>query len=100
MVPPLVMINARYYGWRVALYITAVMYVSIVITALAMHYLFVTLGITPDSSRRVQDVAQFSLDYTFYMNVVFVFLRLVSCGYTNGTAAKRRPAWITRCTKE
>jgi hypothetical protein len=74
MVPPLVMINARYYGWRVALYITAVMYVSIVITALAMHYLFVTLGITPDSSRRVQDVAQFSLDYTFYMNVVFVFL--------------------------
>jgi hypothetical protein len=54
--------------------ITAEMYVSIVITALAMHYLFVAIGITPDSSRRVQDVAQFPLDYTFYMNVVFVSL--------------------------
>jgi len=54
--------------------ITAVMYVSIVITALAMHYLFVAIGITPDSSRRVQNVAQFSLDYTFLLNVVFVCL--------------------------
>jgi uncharacterized membrane protein YraQ (UPF0718 family) len=74
MVPPLVMINAKYYGWRVALYIAAVMFVSIVITALAMHYLFGALGITPESSRRVEDVAQFALDYTFYMNVVFACL--------------------------
>ncbi len=74
MVPPLVMINAKYYGWRIALYIAAVMYVSIVITALAMHYLFGALGITPESSRRVEDVAQFALDYTFYMNVVFACL--------------------------
>ncbi len=74
MVPPLVMINAKYYGWRVALYIAVVMFVSIVLTALAMHYSFAALGITPESSRRVEDVAQFALDYTFYMNVVFVLL--------------------------
>lgn len=74
MVPPLVMINAKYYGPRVALYIAAVMFVSIVITALTIHYLFGALGITPESSRRVEDVAQFALDYTFYMNVVFVCL--------------------------
>ena len=74
MVPPLVMINAKYYGWRVAVYIAAVMLVSIVLTALAMHHSFAALGITPESRRRVEDVAQFSLDYTFYMNVVFVFL--------------------------
>lgn len=74
MVPLLVMINAKYCGWRVALYIAAVMFVSIVITALTMHYLFGALGITPGSSRRVEDVAQFALDYTFYMNVVFVCL--------------------------
>lgn len=74
MVPPLVMINARYYGWRVALYIAAVMYVSIVITALGMHYLFAALSITPESSHRVQEVVRFSLDYTFFLNVAFVLV--------------------------
>jgi len=72
MVPPLVMINAKYYGWRVALYIAAVMYVSIVVTALILNYLFGALGITPESGRKVEDIAQFSFDYTFYMNLVFV----------------------------
>jgi hypothetical protein len=74
MVPPLVMINARYYGWRVALYIAAVMFVSIVITALTMHYLFMALGITPQSSKQIGNVAQFALDYTFYMNALFACL--------------------------
>jgi uncharacterized protein len=70
MVPPLVEINARYYGWRVALYIAAVMYVSIVLTAILLHYAFAMLGLTPESSRAVKDVAQFKIDYTFWMNLV------------------------------
>lgn len=77
MVPPLVMVNAKYYGWRVALYIAAVMFVSIVLTALAVHYSFTVLGIAPESSRRVNEVAQFALDYTFYMNVVFTLVATV-----------------------
>ena len=72
MVPPLVMINAKYYGWRVALYIAAVMYASVVATALILNYLFMMLDITPKSGLRVEDVAQFSFDYTFYMNLAFV----------------------------
>jgi len=74
MVPPLVMINASYYGWRVSLYVVAVMFASIVITALSMRYLFAALGITPESSNRVQEVVRFSLDYTFYLNLVFALL--------------------------
>jgi uncharacterized membrane protein YraQ (UPF0718 family) len=70
MVPPLVEINARYYGWRVALYIAAVMYVSIVCTALILHYSFALLGVTPEGARAVKDVAQFRLDYTFWMNLI------------------------------
>jgi len=72
MVPPLVMINAKYYGWRVALYIAAVMFASIVVTALALHALFGALGIIPESGRRIGDVARFALDYTFYLNLFFV----------------------------
>lgn len=77
MVPPLVMINAKYYGWRVALYIAAVMFVSIVITALSMHMIFGVLGIVPESSRQVSEVARFELDYTFYLNIVFAIVAAV-----------------------
>lgn len=48
------------------------MYVSIVATALILNYLFGALGITPESGRKVEDVAQFSFDYTFYMNLMFI----------------------------
>lgn len=74
MVPPLVMINARYYGWRVALYIAAVMYISIVCTALLMHAGFGALHLTPQSSREVGDVSRFAVDYTFYLNIAFAVI--------------------------
>ncbi|MDX1500555.1 MAG: permease [Woeseiaceae bacterium] len=77
MVPPLVMINAKYYGWRVALYIAAVMFASIVLTALAMHFLFAALGITPESRRVVDEVTRFAFDYTFYLNLVFLVVAMV-----------------------
>jgi hypothetical protein len=74
MVPPLVEINARYYGWRVALYIAAVMYVSIVCTAMILHYAFALWDATPESARAVKDVAQFKLDYTFWMNLAALIM--------------------------
>lgn len=72
MVPPLVAVNARYYGWRLALYIAGIMYVAITMTALILHFLFLALQITPESARAVQDVAQFKLDYTFWLNLLFI----------------------------
>lgn len=74
MVPPLVHINAKYYGWRVALYIAGIMYISIVCTALILNGLFSVLGIVPESSRVVSEVTQFKIDYTFWMNIVFTFI--------------------------
>ncbi len=52
MVPPLVKVNAKYYGWHVALYIAGIMFVSIVITALVLHYGFYFAGATPESIGR------------------------------------------------
>src|SRR6056297_2937211 len=74
MVPPLVHINAKYYGWRVALYIAGIMYVSIVLTALILNGLFSVLGIVPESARVVSEITQFKIDYTFWMNIVFTFI--------------------------
>jgi len=71
-VPPLVKVNAKYYGWRVALYIAGVMYVSVVTTALILHYGFFFTGLTPESEKRVEDIAQFAFDYSFYLNLAAV----------------------------
>lgn len=72
MVPPLVLINGRYYGWRVALYIAGIMWISIVATTLIIHYGFAALGITPQSGRQVHEVVRFAIDYTFFLNLLFV----------------------------
>ncbi|HBX66805.1 MAG TPA: permease, partial [Balneolaceae bacterium] len=72
MVPPLVHINAKYYGWRVALYIAGIMFISIVITALLLNGLFGYLDIIPQSQKAVSEITQFKIDYTFWMNLVFV----------------------------
>ncbi|MDX1567061.1 MAG: permease [Longimicrobiales bacterium] len=74
IVPPLVAVNARYYGLRVALYIAAVMYVSMVSTALILHMGYATLGITPESARVVEEVTRFAIDYTFWLNLAMVFV--------------------------
>jgi magnesium-transporting ATPase (P-type) len=77
MVPPLVRVNAKYYGWRVALFIAGIMYVSIVITALLMHSVFSIFDILPESSREIESITQFKLDYTFWMNIVFAVVTLI-----------------------
>lgn len=74
MVPPLVEINARYYGWRVALYIAGVMFVSIVTTALTLHGVFTVLDIVPESARAMEETSRFAIDYTFWLNLAMVFL--------------------------
>jgi len=71
MVPPLVAVNAKYYGWRVALYIAGIMYVSIIITALILHYLFLFLGVSPESGKIIAEIVQFNMDYTFWLNILF-----------------------------
>ena len=74
MVPPLVHINAKYYGWRVALYIAGVMFVSIVLTALILNSGFVAIDMLPQTDRKVSQLTQFKIDYTFWMNIGFVTL--------------------------
>ncbi|MGD8377045.1 MAG: permease [Acidobacteriota bacterium] len=93
MVPPLVMINVRYYGWRVAVYIAGIMFASIVITALTLHYGFGALGIIPESGHRVAETVQFALDYTFYLNLLFagVAAVLVRLGLAGGE--RERQGW-------
>jgi hypothetical protein len=72
MMPPLLVTNAKYYGWRIALYIAGIIFVSIVATALLLDGAFTLAGWTPEGAREIAGLAQFKIDYTFGMNVVSV----------------------------
>ncbi|URK17248.1 permease [Thalassospira sp. GO-4] len=77
MVPPLVKVNARYYGWKTALYIAGVMYVSIVATALLLHYAFAALDQVPESSRDIAEISAFGVNYTLFLNIAAFVLAAV-----------------------
>jgi uncharacterized membrane protein YraQ (UPF0718 family) len=74
MVPPLVRVNAKYYGRKVALFIAAVMFVSIVLTALLLDGAFALFDATPSGTRPVGEVARFGVDYTLWLNLAFVLV--------------------------
>jgi len=84
MVPPLIRVNATYYGRRVALYIASIMYVSIVITALILTGAFGLLDIVPEGRRAVSEISQFSIDYTFWMNLVSIAIVVTMIFFRRG----------------
>ena len=77
MVPPLVAINAKYYGKKVAYYIAVVMYISIVLTALILNGVFGYFGLIPESKVVISEVARFKIDYTLFLNIFFVIVSIV-----------------------
>ncbi len=78
VVLPVLRVNARYYGWKMALYILGVFLVVLVLTALILHYGFAALGLLPsaDQIRAVTDREFFAIDYTFWLNVLFAAVSL------------------------
>lgn len=74
VVLPVLRIQAKYYGWKMALYVLGVFLVILVATALILHYGFAALGWLPDG-QAVATVTErdfFSINYTFYLNALFI----------------------------
>jgi hypothetical protein len=78
VVLPVLRIQMRYYGWRMALYILGVFLLVLVTSALVLHYGFAALDLLPDAApvERVTDRHFFAIDYTLVLNVLFL---AVSC---------------------
>ena len=73
---PVLRIQAKYYGWKMALYIIGIFLAVLVATAVILHYGFAAFGALPDSSN-AQSVTErefFSLDYTLFLNAAFLAL--------------------------
>lgn len=70
VVIPSLRINAAYYGWRFAVYLGLVFTISAVGAGIVMHALFWALGLIPEAKAgRVQELAQFRIDYIFFLNL-------------------------------
>jgi len=70
---PILRINAKYYGWKMSLFILFLLFTALVGASLTLHYSFDWLGILPDSSQvNLQDQEFFKLNYTFFLNLIFI----------------------------
>ena len=73
---PVLRIQAQYYGWKMAIYILIVFLCALVGVSLVMHYGLDLLGHLPDASgfQSMTDREFFNIDYTFFLNLLFLAL--------------------------
>ena len=70
---PILRINAKYYGWKMALFILFLLFTSLVAASLILHYSFDVFSILPDSSQvKIQETEYFKVNYTFFLNLAFL----------------------------
>jgi uncharacterized membrane protein YraQ (UPF0718 family) len=96
IVVPLIVIYAKYYGWRPALYITGVMFVSMVTAGIIVDLLFTALHLVPTGPRppSVASVARFAWNYDTYLDIAALavagFLAFTHINKMRGDAASGR----------
>lgn len=77
IVIPLLDVYRRYYGWKMAAYIGGIFYITMAAAALVMDGAFNLLGwIPPQKSDIHAEMTHFGLDYTFWLNLVFLALAI------------------------
>ena len=79
VVLPVLRINAQYYGWKMALYIVAMLFVCLVATSLILHYGFAAFDLLPsgDSVKAITERDHFQLNYGLYLNLAALVLTAV-----------------------
>ncbi len=72
---PVLRINAKYYGWKMSLFILMLLFSSLVLAAILLQYAFNWFGILPDSSQAsISEMTYFKVNYSFFMNIAFIVL--------------------------
>ena len=72
---PVLRINAKYYGWKMSLFILALLFTALIITSLILHYGFDLFDLLPElSSSSITAQEHFKFNYTFFLNIGFLFI--------------------------
>lgn len=65
-------IHAKYYGWRYALYLSAILYVCMAAAGVTVHYLFALIGQIPTERPDIAEQVRVAVDYTLFLNITFL----------------------------
>jgi len=74
IVLPILDIYRRYYGWKMAGFLLASFYATMVAAGLAVEFLFQGLGIERHARNAKVVMASVSWNYTTYLNILFLLL--------------------------
>lgn len=72
-----VWVQAKYYGWRYAAYLSALLYVSMVAAGVTVHYLFAAVGQIPTERPALGEMVHFGVDHTLFLNLAFLVVAAV-----------------------
>ncbi|MBV9813299.1 MAG: permease, partial [Acetobacteraceae bacterium] len=93
LVLPLLDVYRRYYGWKMAAYIAAVFYATMVLAAIVVDVAFNLLGWVPSVRPDMHGaMVRFALDHTFWLNLVFGAVALALF-----VVARRSPMTHSHC---
>jgi uncharacterized membrane protein YraQ (UPF0718 family) len=84
---PVLRINAKYYGWKMSLFILFLLFSSLIGTALLLHYGFRLFDLLPSPQAiNIMEQEHFKIDYTFFMNMGFLIISgiLLYFGFVKG----------------
>ncbi|WGV27325.1 permease [Halotia branconii] len=72
-----VYLQAKYYGWKYAAYLSGLLYVCMVAAGITVHGIFAFFGILPSERPNLAEIVRFQIDYTFWLNIVFAIIGAV-----------------------
>jgi uncharacterized membrane protein YraQ (UPF0718 family) len=71
---PILDIYRRYYGWRMAGFLFVTFYATMAAAGLVVEFVFQGAGLIPKGRHAKVEMASVSLNYTTYLNVVFLLV--------------------------
>ncbi|GAA4282246.1 permease [Gaetbulibacter aestuarii] len=72
---PVLRINAKYYGWKMSLFMLLLLFLSLVGATLILQYVFEWFHLMPDPSRvRMESSDYFQWNYTTFLNIGFLIV--------------------------
>lgn len=92
---PLILVYRKYFGWKLALWITGIFYLSMALAGIIVELLFRWLDWIPraDTIMAMKHERFFDYNYTFVLNILFIVIGFASYRLTRD----RSPAKVDHC---
>ncbi|RAM48746.1 MAG: transporter [Hapalosiphonaceae cyanobacterium JJU2] len=69
-----VYLQAKYYGWKYAAYVSGLLYVCMVAAGITVHGIFALFNAIPTERTALTELVRFAIDYTFWLNIIFAVI--------------------------